>query len=64
MSKYCISGVLIVEIFENRKLVGIIINCDMCFVIDYYMFIVDVMIKDNLVIVLVGIFLKDVEKIL
>lgn len=35
MSCYCISGVLIVEIMENCKLVGIIINCDMCFVIDY-----------------------------
>lgn len=35
MGCYCISGVLVVEIFENCKLVGILINWDFCFILDY-----------------------------
>lgn len=58
MGKYCILGVLIVNNEKECKLVGILINCDLCFIFDYFIVIKDVMIKENLVIVLVGIMLK------
>lgn len=43
MGKYCILGVLIVDNKEDCNLVGILINCDLCFIEDFLIKIVDVM---------------------
>lgn len=44
-------------------MIGILINCDLCFIEDFLIKILDVMMKDNLIIVLVGMILDEVEVI-
>lgn len=59
--KYCILGLLVVD--DEGKLVGIIINCDMCFVLGFecqIMFVKDVMMSENFVIVFVGVVVGEV----
>ena len=64
MSKYRISGVPIVESFENKKLVGILTNRDLRFITDYSIEIEDVMTKEPLITAPVGTSLKEAESIL
>ncbi|HCR74192.1 MAG TPA: IMP dehydrogenase [Ruminococcus sp.] len=62
MGKYKISGVPIVD--KKGKLVGIITNRDMRFMVDYNVRISDVMTKDNLITGKVGTTLSDAQEIL
>lgn len=62
MGKYKISGVPIVD--KKGKLVGIITNRDMRFMVDYNAKISEVMTKDNLVTAPVGTTLADAQEIL
>ncbi len=62
MGKYKISGVPIVD--KQGKLVGIITNRDMRFMVDYSVKISEVMTKDNLITGKVGTTLKDAQEIL
>ncbi|MCC8068559.1 MAG: IMP dehydrogenase [Ruminococcus sp.] len=62
MGKYKISGVPIVD--KKGKLVGIITNRDMRFMVDYNAKISEVMTKDNLVIAPVGTTLIQAQEIL
>ncbi len=62
MGKYKISGVPIVD--KKGKLVGIITNRDMRFMVDYTVRISDVMTKDNLITGKVGNTLSDAQEIL
>jgi IMP dehydrogenase len=64
MGKYRISGVPIVNNFEEQKLVGILTNRDLRFIQDYSIQISDVMTKENLVTAPVGTTLDEAEKIL
>ncbi|RIW26843.1 IMP dehydrogenase [Bacillus salacetis] len=64
MGKYRISGVPIVNNFEEQKLVGILTNRDLRFIQDYSIQISDVMTKENLVTAPVGTTLNEAEKIL
>ncbi|CZR02336.1 imp dehydrogenase / gmp reductase signature [Trichococcus palustris] len=64
MSKYRISGVPVVNDMEERKLVGILTNRDLRFIVDYQVPIGDVMTKEHLVTAPVGTSLKDAEAIL
>ena len=64
MGKYRISGVPIVNNFEEQKLVGILTNRDLRFIQDYSIPISDVMTKENLVTAPVGTTLDEAEKIL
>jgi IMP dehydrogenase len=62
MHKFRISGVPICD--ENKKLVGIITNRDMRFMVDFNVPIKDVMTKDNLVTAPVGTDLAQAQEIL
>lgn len=62
MGKYKISGVPIVD--KKGKLVGIITNRDMRFMIDYNAKISEVMTKDNLITASVGTTLEQAQEIL
>ncbi|MBQ2735538.1 MAG: IMP dehydrogenase [Clostridia bacterium] len=62
MHKFRISGVPICD--ENKKLVGIITNRDMRFIVDFNVKISEVMTKDNLVTAPVGTTLEQAQKIL
>jgi len=62
MAKYKISGVPICD--ENRKLVGIITNRDMRFLVDYNMPIKDVMTKEGLITAPRGTTLAQAQEIL
>ena len=62
MHKFRISGVPICD--ENKKLVGIITNRDMRFMVDFNVKISDVMTKDNLVTAPVGTDLAQAQEIL
>ena len=62
MHKFRISGVPICD--ENKKLVGIITNRDMRFMVDFNVRISDVMTKDNLVTAPVGTDLAQAQEIL
>ncbi len=62
MHKFRISGVPICD--ENKKLVGIITNRDMRFMVDFNVKISEVMTKDNLVTAPVGTDLKQAQEIL
>ena len=64
MAKYRISGVPIVESFENKKLVGILTNRDLRFITDYSIEIEEVMTKEPLITAPVGTSLKEAESIL
>jgi len=64
MAKYRISGVPIVESFENKKLVGILTNRDLRFITDYSIKIEEVMTKEPLITAPVGTSLKEAESIL
>lgn len=64
MAKYHISGVPIVESFDNQKLVGILTNRDLCFITDYSIEIEEVMTKEPLITAPVGTSLKEAESIL
>ena len=64
MAKYRISGVPIVESFENQKLVGILTNRDLRFITDYTIEIEEVMTKEPLITAPVGTSLKEAESIL
>ncbi|HEO0411067.1 TPA: IMP dehydrogenase [Streptococcus agalactiae] len=64
MQNYRISGVPIVEILENRKLVGIITNRDMRFISDYKQLISEHMTSQNLVTAPIGTDLETAERIL
>ena len=64
MAKYRISGVPIVESFENKKLVGILTNRDLRFITDYSIEIDEVMTKEPLITAPVGTSLKEAESIL
>jgi IMP dehydrogenase len=64
MGKYRISGVPIVNNFDEQKLVGILTNRDLRFIQDYSIPISDVMTKENLVTAPVGTTLDEAEKIL
>ena len=64
MAKYRISGVPIVESFENQKLVGILTNRDLRFITDYSIEIEEVMTKEPLITAPVGTSLKEAEIIL
>ena len=64
MAKYRISGVPIVESFENKKLVGILTNRDLRFITDYSIGIEEVMTKEPLITAPVGTSLKEAESIL
>ena len=64
MAKYRISGVPIVESFENQKLVGILTNRDLRFITDYSIEIEEVMTKEPLITAPVGTSLKEAESIL
>ena len=64
MAKYRISGVPIVESFDNQKLVGILTNRDLRFIIDYSIEIEEVMTKEPLITAPVGTSLKEAESIL
>ena len=64
MAKYRISGVPIVESFENQKLVGILTNRDLRFITDYLIKIEEVMTKEPLITAPVGTSLKEAESIL
>src|SRR5690606_36967147 len=64
MAKYRISGVPIVNKNEEQKLVGIITNRAMRFIQDYYIFITEVMTRENLITAPVGTTLEEAEKIL
>ncbi|HEX6593307.1 MAG TPA: IMP dehydrogenase [Bacillota bacterium] len=64
MGKYRISGVPIVNSFEEKKLVGILTNRDLRFIEDYSIEIKKVMTSENLVTGSVGTTLADAEKIL
>ncbi len=62
MGKYKISGVPVVD--KKGKLVGIITNRDMRFMVDYNVRIADVMTKDNLITGKVGTNLDEAQEIL
>ena len=62
MGKFKISGVPICD--ENRKLVGILTNRDMRFLVDYNVKINDVMTRDNLITAPVGTTLNEAQEIL
>ena len=62
MHKFRISGVPICD--ENKRLVGIITNRDMRFIVDFNVKISDVMTKDNLVTAPVGTTLEQAQSIL
>ncbi len=62
MGKYKISGVPIVD--KQGKLVGIITNRDMRFMVDYSVRISEVMTKDNLITSKVGTTLEEAQEIL
>ena len=64
MAKYRISGVPIVESFDNQKLVGILTNRDLRFITDYSIEIDEVMTKEPLITAPVGTSLKEAESIL
>lgn len=64
MAKYHISGVPIVESFDNQKLVGILTNRDLRFITDYSIEIEEVMTKEQLITAPVGTSLKEAESIL
>lgn len=64
MGKFRISGVPIVNNNEEQKLVGIITNRDLRFMVDYSRKISDVMTRDNLVTAPVGTTLDEAERIL
>lgn len=64
MGKYRISGVPIVNNFEDQKLVGIITNRDLRFISDYSLKIEDVMTKEDLITAPEGTTLQEAEKIL
>ena len=64
MAKYRISGVPIVESFENQKLVGILTNRDLRFITDSSIEIEEVMTKEPLITAPVGTSLKEAESIL
>ncbi|WP_456272861.1 IMP dehydrogenase [Bacillus sp. AK031] len=64
MGKYRISGVPIVNNFDEQKLVGILTNRDLRFIQDYSIPISDVMTKENLVTAPVGTTLDEAEKML
>ena len=64
MAKYRISGVPIVESFDNQKLVGILTNRDLRFITDYSIEIEEVMTKEPLITAPVGTSLKEAESIL
>ena len=62
MHKFRISGVPICD--ENKKLVGIITNRDMRFIVDFNVKISEVMTKDHLVTAPVGTTLEEAQQIL
>ena len=62
MRKFKISGVPICD--ENKRVVGIITNRDMRFLVDYNMKIADVMTKENLVLAPAGTTLSEAQEIL
>lgn len=62
MGKFKISGVPICD--ENRRLVGILTNRDMRFLVDFNVKIKDVMTKDNLITAPVGTTLEEAQEIL
>ncbi|MFJ7756474.1 IMP dehydrogenase [Peribacillus muralis] len=64
MGKYRISGVPVVNNFEDQKLVGIITNRDLRFISDFSLKISSVMTVENLVTAPVGTNLEQAEKIL
>ena len=64
MAKYHISGVPIVESFDNQKLVGILTNRDLRFITDYSIEIEEVMTKEPLITAPVRTSLKEAESIL
>lgn len=64
MGKYRISGVPIVNNFDDQKLVGIITNRDLRFISDYSLKIDDVMTKEDLITAPEGTTLEEAEKIL
>src|SRR5690606_35803300 len=64
MGKYRISGVPIVNNFEDQKLVGIITNRDLRFISDYSLKIEDVMTKEDLITAPEGTTLQEAEKVL
>lgn len=64
MAKYRISGVPIVESFDNQKLVGILTNRDLRFITNYSIEIEEVMTKEPLITAPVGTSLKEAESIL
>ncbi|MEN1966519.1 IMP dehydrogenase [Lentibacillus sp. N15] len=64
MGKFRISGVPIVNNFDEQKLVGILTNRDLRFIQDYSTLIKDVMTSENLVTSPVGTTLDQAEKIL
>ncbi len=62
MHKFKISGVPICD--ENKRVIGIITNRDMRFMVDFNVRISDVMTKENLVLAPVGTTLSDAQEIL
>lgn len=64
MGKFRISGVPIVNSFEEQKLVGILTNRDLRFIQDFSILIKDVMTSENLVTASVGTTLNDAEELL
>ena len=62
MHKFKISGVPICD--ENKRVIGIITNRDMRFMVDFNVRISDVMTKENLVLAPVGTTLADAQEIL
>ena len=62
MNKFKISGVPICD--ENKRVIGIITNRDMRFMVDFNVRIADVMTKDNLVTAPEGTTLADAQEIL
>jgi IMP dehydrogenase len=64
MKKYRISGVPIVEMLENQKLVGIITNRDLRFISDYTLSIDEVMTHEKLITAPSGTSLKEAESLL
>lgn len=64
MRQYKISGVPIVNNTTDKKLVGIITNRDLRFIVDYTVKIDSVMTREDLITAPVGTSLKDAERIL
>ncbi|MYL61633.1 CBS domain-containing protein, partial [Virgibacillus halodenitrificans] len=64
MGKFRISGVPIVNSFEEQQLVGILTNRDLRFIQDYSIAISEVMTSEKLVTAPVGTTLEEAEKLL